>query len=89
MDILENNFNNAINIVNNLTKRPNDDELLEIYGFFKQAKFGDNNNNKPLFFNFKQIKKWKAWNKCKNLKRDDSKQKYIDLAIKLYNKYKE
>jgi diazepam-binding inhibitor (GABA receptor modulating acyl-CoA-binding protein) len=35
-------FNEAAEAVKNFKKRPNDDELLELYAFFKQATVGDN-----------------------------------------------
>jgi acyl-CoA-binding protein len=36
-------FNQAAADVKNLTKRPSDSELLELYALFKQATVGDNN----------------------------------------------
>lgn len=39
-------FNAAAERVKLLTKRPTDQELLELYALFKQASFGDNNTSK-------------------------------------------
>jgi len=36
-------FNQAADNVKNLTKRPEDEELLELYALYKQATVGDNN----------------------------------------------
>jgi acyl-CoA-binding protein len=36
-------FNQAAEKVKNLTKRPSDEELLELYALYKQATVGDNN----------------------------------------------
>lgn len=45
---LSQKFNEAAEAVKALTKRPNDEELLELYGLFKQATVGDNNTCKLL-----------------------------------------
>lgn len=39
-------FNEAAERVKTLTKRPTDQELLQLYAFFKQGSFGDNNTSK-------------------------------------------
>lgn len=58
-------FNEAAEQVKTLTQRPTDQELLELYAFFKQGTFGDNNTseysnrtslkNKRKFGNFSII----------------------------------
>ena len=55
-------FNQAANDASKLVGKVDDDTLLVIYGFYKQATIGDNNTEKPSFFNFKASKKWEAWN---------------------------
>ncbi|CAG9532651.1 unnamed protein product [Cercopithifilaria johnstoni] len=40
-------FDEAVTVVKELKARPTDDELLELYGFYKQAIMGDNTNSKP------------------------------------------
>lgn len=87
MDILDQSFDAAVEIVNNLKKKPSDEELLEIYGLFKQSKFGDNNETKPNFLNFKGCAKWEAWNKLKGKTQIEAKQLYITKATSLFNEY--
>ena len=41
--MLHQNFLKAVDIINNLKNRPTDNELLKLYGLFKQANIGDNN----------------------------------------------
>lgn len=53
-------FEEAAAKVKELKQRPNDKELLELYGFYKQATVGDNNSNKPLI-DLKGRAKWDAW----------------------------
>lgn len=47
------------------TVKLTDDELLQLYGLFKQASVGDNNTDKPGMLDFKGKAKWEAWNKNK------------------------
>ncbi|RCH91235.1 hypothetical protein CU097_013079, partial [Rhizopus azygosporus] len=42
-------FNTAAEEVKKLSKSPSNDELLELYGLFKQATVGDNTTSKPTF----------------------------------------
>ena len=53
MDILDQSFLKAIDIVNNMKKVPSDNELLKLYGLFKQANIGDNNSPEPSFIDIK------------------------------------
>ena len=86
-DQLKKNFELAINIVNNLNKRPNDNELLKIYKFFKQAKFGNNESKEPGILNFNKSAKWSAWMTVYGMSKEEAMQNYINLAMELFNKY--
>ena len=73
-------FNNAVKIVNNLGQNIlNDNEKLGLYGLFKQAEYGDNNNNsKPSgLFNLKEKAKWDAWNYRKGMSQEEARFSYI------------
>lgn len=87
MDVLDKSFESAIQIVNNLKKKPCNEELLLIYGLFKQSKFGDNTTTQPGFLDFKGAKKWEAWNNLKGTNQNEAKQSYINLAMELFKKY--
>jgi len=87
MDILNKNFESAVENVNNLKKKPTNEELLVLYGLFKQSKVGNNNTNKPNFLNFKESKKWEAWNKNNGKDQGLAKQEYINIANDICNKY--
>ena len=84
---LNQNFKIAINIINNLKKRPNDNELLNLYKFFKQAKFGNNETKEPNILNFNNSAKWSAWMTVYGMTKDEAMQNYINLAMELFNKY--
>jgi len=80
-------FNQAAEYVKNLKTKPDNEELSKLYGLFKQAKFGDNNNDKPSFINFKETKKWSSWNENKGKTKYDSEVEYITLVNSLIKKY--
>ena len=84
---LNQNFEIAINIVNNLKKRPTDTELLNVYKLFKQAKLGNNDTDEPSMLNFNKKAKWSAWKAVYGMSKEDAMQNYINLAMELFNKY--
>ena len=87
MDVLNTNFDMSVNIINNLKKKPDDNELLDAYKYFKQAKFGDNDTAQPSMFEFKATAKWKAWESVKGMDKNIAIQNYINLSMKLFEKY--
>ena len=82
-----NEFIIAANTVKKLSQIPNNDELQNLYGFYKQATVGDINIQKPNFLNFKEVKKWEAWNSCKGLSLFDAEVKYIIFVNNLIQRY--
>ena len=84
---LNQNFEIAINIVNNLKKRPTDTELLNVYKLFKQAKLGNNDTDEPSMLSFAKKAKWSAWKEVYGMSKEDAMQNYINLAMELFNKY--
>ena len=49
---------NAIKVSGQQGAKMTDDELLQIYGLYKQATVGDNNTDKPGMLDFKGKKKY-------------------------------
>ncbi|KAK9472338.1 acyl-CoA-binding protein [Dipodascopsis tothii] len=80
-------FNQAAESVQSLTVKPTDDELLSLYGLFKQATVGDNTTPKPSVFDLKGKYKWNAWDKLKGKSQEDAEKEYIELAESLVAKY--
>ena len=85
---MEETFNISVDLIKNLSGKCNNDELITVYKYYKQAKFGDINIKKPFIFNLKENTKWEAWNSIKGLSKEEAMNEYIDLSIKLYEKYK-
>ena len=70
-------FENATNRVKNLSYVSNNDKLL-LYGYYKQSTIGNNNTSQPSIFYRVDIAKWKAWNVCNNMSKEDSMKAYIE-----------
>jgi diazepam-binding inhibitor (GABA receptor modulating acyl-CoA-binding protein) len=73
--------------VKNLNRKPSDNELLKLYGLYKQGLFGNNNTEKPSFFSFKEMSKWNAWTEQAGKGRSAAKREYIDFVKSLKIKY--
>lgn len=58
---LEKKFEEAVENVKKLKTTPQDNELLSLYGLFKQVTVGDNNTDPPAFYKMKESAKHKAW----------------------------
>ncbi len=68
-----------------LTKRPSNDTLLQLYSFYKQATQGDVSGKRPGMFDMVKRAKYDAWGKLKGTDKDSAAQKYIDLIDKLHS----
>ena len=77
---LEEEFVSAQQRVNHLARRPSDQQLLEIYGLYKQAALGDITGNRPGGFDFKGRAKWEAWKHRRGLSREDAMKAYVEVV---------
>lgn len=84
---LEETFSNYSATVQNLQRRPANDELLNLYGLFKQATEGDVTEERPGGFDFKAFAKYDAWNSLKGKSKEEAMTAYIELAKNLIAKY--
>ncbi|KAJ4455875.1 putative acyl-CoA-binding protein [Paratrimastix pyriformis] len=83
---LQERFEQAAVDVALLSKRPNDQTQLELYGFFKQAKEGDCTTKKPGMFDVRARYKWDAWNKHLGMTKEAAMEAYIALVEELKRK---
>jgi diazepam-binding inhibitor (GABA receptor modulating acyl-CoA-binding protein) len=60
--------------------KPDDDTMLLLYSYYKQATVGDVNTDKPSFFNFRDTAKWNAWEKLKGIQKIQAQGNYIKLV---------
>jgi acyl-CoA-binding protein len=66
--------------VKNLKRRPGNDDLLALYGLYKQATEGDVAGSRPGLFDPKGRAKWDAWSAKKGTAAAAAKQAYVALV---------
>ncbi|KAG3257543.1 acyl-CoA-binding domain-containing protein 7 isoform X2 [Ictidomys tridecemlineatus] len=84
---LQADFDRATEDVKKLKARPEDEELKEIYGLYKQAVIGDIDIVCPALLDVKGRAKWEAWSLQKGLSKEDAMSAYISKAKELIEKY--
>jgi acyl-CoA-binding protein len=84
---LADDFQKAVEQSKQLTKRPSNEELLDLYALFKQATDGDVTGDRPGGFDFKAIAKYDAWAGKKGKTKDAAMNGYIALVGKLVETY--
>lgn len=72
-------FKNASNRARTL-KNVSEDDMLRLYGLYKQANEGACNTDKPYFWDFTATAKWKSWKSFSNLSREEAQRQYICLV---------
>lgn len=83
---LPQDFEAAVAESKQLTQRPGNDELLELYALYKQATDGDVSGERPGGFDFKAIAKYDAWATKKGIAKDKAMSDYISLVSTLKSK---
>lgn len=76
-------FEDAKRRVEKLETRPSNEELLELYGLFKQATQGDVSGARPGMLDVRGRAKYDAWSRRKGLSREDAMKKYAALVDRL------
>lgn len=79
----EDGFVAAQERVKNLKRRPGNDELLALYGLYKQATEGDVTGSRPGLFDPKGRAKFDAWSARKGTAAADAKRAYVALVAEL------
>ena len=77
---LKDKFKEAQDRVQKLSQRPSNEQLLELYGLFKQATEGDATGSRPGLLDLKGRAKFDAWASRKGLSKDQAMKKYVALA---------
>lgn len=79
---LDISFNKAADHVRKITSKLNNDQLLQLYGLYKQGTEGKCETPKPSWFDGRGRKKWEAWRDIGDMPCDEAKEKYISLVQK-------
>ena len=81
---LQTAFEQAANESKNLSSRPSNDTMLQLYSLYKQATVGDVNVDPPSNpFDFVSAAKYNAWTELKGKSREAAMEEYIELVEKL------
>jgi diazepam-binding inhibitor (GABA receptor modulator, acyl-CoA-binding protein) len=80
---LQAKFDAAVAASKNLSERPDNATLLQLYALYKQSTDGDNETKKPGMMDMVGRAKWDAWNNVKGQDKKAAMQAYIDLIESL------
>lgn len=72
--------------VETLSSRPSNDQLLDLYGLYKQATEGDATGSRPGMLDLKGRAKFDAWAKRKGSTKEAAMQAYVALVEGLAEK---
>lgn len=78
-------FAQAQKDVNELSRRPDNNVLLKLYAYYKQATEGDASGEAPSGFDFVRRAKFDAWSEIKGTPKNDAMKKYVELVASLKN----
>ncbi|MFI5157923.1 MAG: acyl-CoA-binding protein [Sphingobacteriales bacterium] len=77
---LKENFDKAVIESKQITSRPDNETLLQLYSLYKQATEGDINSDPPGMFDFVANAKYDAWTKLKGSSAEYAMQQYIAVV---------
>ncbi len=83
MSDLQARFQQAQADVKTLAERPDNNAMLELYAWFKQATVGDVSGERPGMMDFVNRMKFDAWDKLKGTTGEGAMQGYIDVVNRL------
>ena len=81
---LEERFETAVEEVKNLPNKPQQEDLLKLYGLYKRATVGVCNIEKPWAVQVEASLKWNAWNDVSLLSISQAMTTYIMIVNKLF-----
>jgi len=73
----------AIALTKKFTSKPSNEELLKLYGLYKQATEGDTIGERPGSFDFIAAAKYNSWMNYKGMPSEEAAEKYIRLVEEL------
>jgi len=79
MSDLKAQFETAVADSKNLSERPDNQTMLQMYALYKQATSGDASGSRPGFTDMVGRAKWDAWNEVKGTSADEAMKKYVAL----------
>ena len=83
----ENTFIEATEQIRLLKIKPTNEELLTLYGLYKQATIGNNRTAQPGIFDLKARAKWESWKSYNGESKNWAKDQYVEFVCNLFIKY--
>lgn len=83
MASLEKQFAAAQADAQKLTVKPDNETLLELYSFYKQATEGNATGDRPSAFDFKARAKYDAWRSREGMSQEIAMKAYVKLVSHL------
>ncbi|XP_018486850.2 acyl-CoA-binding protein isoform X7 [Raphanus sativus] len=80
---LKEDFEGHAEKVKKLTASPSNEDLLILYGLYKQATVGPVTTSRPGMFSMKERAKWDAWKAVEGKSTDEAMSDYITKAKQL------
>ena len=87
MSLLEHKFTLSCDIAKKINPKISKEELLALYGLYKQSTVGMCKLKEPSSFNIKEHYKWTYWMANKDMDKDVAKEKYCTLVMKMIDKH--
>ena len=76
-------FNKALEDIQTLSEEPSQQDLLTLYGLYKQSKVGDVSGPRPVRHDMAARAKYMAWKKCLGLEAEEAMQSYIEKVTEM------
>ncbi len=83
-EMLDEYFQENVEKIQNSNKNLNNEQLLELYGLYKQSIIGNNTTNND-FKTLKDKKMWESWNKFYGIEKNRAKQTFIQKVYEFLN----
>jgi acyl-CoA-binding protein len=80
---LQARFDSAVAQSKNLSERPDNASLLQLYALFKQASEGDVRDPQPGAMDFVAAAKWNARDALRGVDRSEAMRRYVELVERL------
>lgn len=83
MSEIEKEFQKYSEDIKKIKNTPSNEDLLILYGLYKQSLIGDCNTERPGLLQFREKSKWDSWNNYKGKSKEDAMKLYIKKAKKI------
>jgi diazepam-binding inhibitor (GABA receptor modulator, acyl-CoA-binding protein) len=87
MPDIDQKFEAAALDIQQLTRRPDDEDMLRLYALYKQGTEGDVKGERPGAFSLKDRAKYDAWARVKGIDSTKAREQYVKLVERLKKTY--